>query len=816
MTMRRLYLLAFLSLLTGAVALGEVRIGTLAEDVDRWQAIADQASDLGIAATVSSYSEAALYQQVSFWAAFGRANVDLVEVKVDWLPGVSGRLLDLSPYEKDLEAEGVSVYRYAGKAVGVALPWREDVFAGVLARSPNAGEALELLILIPGGQSTGMATPVPTGAVPVPLTIGGIAIGKPSQNLPGVDGSLEILAQAMSQAVPQGAVTALSRVPEPAREAITKVAEMFGIPLTPDGTGVQLVVVSSGGAVPLAAGAREQASSPTGLSLVTVPLSQLGTFLASMAGRAVIRPPYIPVPLAVSEGANLVGAGAFHSQGITGAGVKVAIIDLGFRGLADSQARGDLPYSVITRDFTGTGIDAGYYHGTAVAEIVHDIAPDAQLYLIKIGNEVDLDNAVTYCISQGIDIINHSLGWYNTNFYDGTGTIGDIVRRATSAGILWIQAAGNDALKHWEGYFSDGDSDGFLDTEITFTASAGDNILLYLTWDGWPQTADDYDLYLYGPGGSLVASSTKTQGGTEEPTERVSTTAPQSGTYRIKIQLASGGVKKLELFSIYQELSPRVSSSSIPAPGNAAEALAVAAIDWGHYATGPAEDYSSRGPTNDGRQKPDLAAPDNVTTGVPYYAPFPGTSAAAPHVAGIAALLLSEEPTLSLAALRARLLSQCTYMGDANTYGAGRLEAAPQGPAPLPDLAIQDITYSPATPTVGSTVTFQVTVVNQGAAAAGTFRVRLAGAGPSTEATINSLAAGASRVVSLSLPLSTSPETFTAVADYYGQVAESDEGNNQRQVTITGPTPLPDLVIQDITYSPATPTVGSTVTFQVT
>ena len=181
------------------------------------------------------------------------------------------------------------------------------------------------------------------------------------------------------------------------------------------------------------------------------------------------------------------------------AGVKIAVIDLGFKGLSASQARGDLPYSVISRDFTGSGIETGYYHGTAVAEIVHEVAPDATLYLIKIGNEVDLDNAVSYCISEGVDIINHSLGWYNTNFYDGTGTICEIARRATSAGILWVQAAGNDALKHWEGNFSDGNSDGFLDTELTFSASAGDAIILYLTWDAWPQTSDDYDLYLYGP-----------------------------------------------------------------------------------------------------------------------------------------------------------------------------------------------------------------------------------------------------------------------------------------------------------------------------
>ncbi|HHE48145.1 MAG TPA: hypothetical protein ENL11_04360, partial [Candidatus Acetothermia bacterium] len=553
-------------------ALGEVRIGALQEGLAHWQEVVARAQAAGLSATAVGYSESGLYREVLL-SLFGRASVDLVEVPEGWLPQVLGRLLDLSPYEKDLVAQGVEVYRYAGRAIGVKLPWREDAFCAILARAAGAASALKFLPYLAAAGVPSVVTPAPTGAMPIPLRVGSITIAKSVQDLPGVDGALELFLQAMAQAVPQGLVHALSRVPAPARDAIMRVAAMFGLPLSPDGTSVELVVKTTAGAVPLAAGAEEKAHSATGLSLVRVPLAQLGSFLSSMAGRALVRPPYVPFPLATSEGASLVGAAAFHSQGVTGAGVKVAIIDLGFKGLSASQARGDLPYSVITRDFTGTGIETGYYHGTAVAEIVHDIAPDAALYLIKVGNEVDLDNAVSYCISEGVDIINHSLGWYNTNFYDGTGTICEIARRATSAGILWVQAAGNDAQKHWEGNFSDGDSDGWLDTELVFSASAGDAIILYLTWDAWPQTSDDYDLYLYGPGGDLVASSTKTQGGTEEPTESVSTTAPQSGTYRVRIQRAAGSSRRLELFSIYQEITPRVSSSSIPAPGNLEDAL---------------------------------------------------------------------------------------------------------------------------------------------------------------------------------------------------------------------------------------------------
>ena len=54
------------------------------------------------------------------------------------------------------------------------------------------------------------------------------------------------------------------------------------------------------------------------------------------------------------------------------------------------------------------------------------------------------------------------------------------------------------------------------------------------------------------------------------------------------------------------------------------------------------EPYSSRGPTNDGRLKPDYVGPDCVSTCAYFPDPFCGTSAATPHVAGALALWLSQ------------------------------------------------------------------------------------------------------------------------------------------------------------------------------
>ncbi|MEN3010169.1 MAG: CARDB domain-containing protein, partial [Candidatus Bipolaricaulaceae bacterium] len=772
-------------LLLGALALpgsAQISVGVLVEDATRFEPYLAAAAQAGLRVSLERFSESALQQQVLTLAALGRARVELAQVLTKWLPQAQGSLLDLTPYARDLEAAGVALYAHGNALVGVKLPWRDDAFLAILARARNVPQALEFLKLFRAQAP---------GVTPLALSIGPLVVAKPPKKHAGVDGALEGFLGVLRQAVPQGLVTALAHVPAQAQDALRRVAEMWGIPLSPDGAAVTVVLEPLQPLSPVALGAREAEASPLGLQKAVVPLDQLESFLAQVAGRARVRLPFEPVPLAAtSEGVPLVGAAAFHARGIRGAGVKIAVVDVGFAGYTASQARGDLPYGLVTRDFTGTGMDTGLTHGTAVAEIVYDIAPAATLYLLKIANEVDLDNAVTYCITEGVHVLVHSLGWFNTSFYDGTGTIAQIVNRAAGAGILWVQAAGNFGLRHFGPLFTDANQDGWHDTDVTLSVGAGERVLLYLTWESWPATADDYDLYLFDPAGNLLASSTKTQAGAEQPTERIFALASVPGTYRVRIQRVAGAARRLALFSVYHNLVPYEAASSLVTPADVEAALSVAAIGWQSYAAGPAQPYSSRGPTKDGRRKPDLSGPDNVTTGVSAYNPFPGTSAAAPHVAGVAALLKAENPGLSVGELRARLLSFCVPMGDPYAYGAGRLEARPQ-PLAQPDLVVDSITYTPSTPAVGATVGFTVVVRNQGNAAAGAFTVRLQGAGPAQDRSVSALAAGASTTLSFSLPLSASPETFTATVDALNQVAEGDEGNNTKQVTITGVMPAP-------------------------
>ena len=122
------------------------------------------------------------------------------------------------------------------------------------------------------------------------------------------------------------------------------------------------------------------------------------------------------------------------------------------------------------------------------------------------------------------------------------------------------------------------------------------------------------------------------------------------------------------------------SSSSITDPGNADQVITVGATHRYRPHTYGVSYFSSRGPTGDGRLKPDLVAPgEKITAPLPDdgYGVKDGTSMAAPHVSGAAALLMARHNELVGRPARVKqvLCSTATDLGRERYFqGAGMLD----------------------------------------------------------------------------------------------------------------------------------------------
>ena len=442
------------------------------------------------------------------------------------------------------------------------------------------------------------------------------------------------------------------------------------------------------------------------LMRVSVPASSL-LAVSELSGVSFVRRPFRPHAQQIrSEGRRLINAYDNYFAGVRGQGVKVAVIDLGFKG-ADELSR-DMPARWWYYDYTDEGIYAGEnVHGTACAEIIYDVAPEAELYLYKVGDLVDLENAKDRCIREGIDVINHSLGWHGTGIGDGRGIACDIVNDAADQGILWVNAAGNSANSHYSGVWSDSDADGWQNFSgayevIAFDAKKGEDIRVFLTWDDWPTSRADYDLYLefVNSAGELesVAESIDSQSGPSghSPVESIEIKAERSGKYGISVWSVEARPTKLKIWSLNHEFEgDSVAENSIESPADARGAMSVGAVYYGDWNAGRIEDYSSRGPTTDGRFKPELVAPSGVSTTSNALAGFMGTSAAAPHVAGAAALLKSANPSYSRDDLWDALVEATVDIGPRgidNDSGYGKL-VLPIIPQELPSTEL--LGYSP-------------------------------------------------------------------------------------------------------------------------
>ncbi|MBN2410152.1 S8 family serine peptidase [candidate division KSB1 bacterium] len=416
-------------------------------------------------------------------------------------------------------------------------------------------------------------------------------------------------------------------------------------------------------------------------------------------------------PVARTGSATTEGDGIHHTSSVrinfaqTGSGIKVGIISDGVDTRSTAQASGDLPAD-------GSGLTVlsnvvGGDEGTAMLEIVHDMAPGASLYFHDCGvNTTAFNSAIDDLITAGCNVICDDIGWLTEPFYEDGSVASHVASVLSGNDIIYISSAGNAGLKHHQSDFyplsgnptyhdfSAGTEPSLTDMYCNLPLNG--NIRVVLQWnDQFGSSGNDYNLYLYSfRTSAIVASSVNVQNGNDDPLEFISYTANGTtfGDFAILVVKSEGAASKnLEVYmygsnggSTYMNnTSPVDAIFGHPAvPG----ALGVGAIAASDPDNDDIELFSSQGPvtisypSSESRAKPDICGIDGVdVTGAGGFSdPFYGTSAAAPHIAAIAAQLWSALPSSTGDEIRDMITDDAVDMGSGgfdNVFGYGRADA---------------------------------------------------------------------------------------------------------------------------------------------
>jgi subtilisin-like proprotein convertase family protein len=418
----------------------------------------------------------------------------------------------------------------------------------------------------------------------------------------------------------------------------------------------------------------------------------------------------------VSEGDKAHGADAARSRfRVTGTGVTVGVLSDGVDSLAASIASGDLPAD--TRALPGQEGDGD--EGTAMVEIIHDLAPNASLiFATAFTSEQSFADNIRALRAAGADIIVDDVVYFAESPFQDSAPARSVID-VTNDGALYFSSAGNEhnvddrTAGNWEGdYDASGLTIGKFAGEahdwdpgpgtqaLNPTSDDSAGVPTILQWnDLQGSSGDDYDLYAVGSDGSVLAFSNDTQDGNDDPFEGFNL---PDGTVGLAVVKFSGDNRYFQLTPFRGRFADRPGLTAFNTPGvtrghsTVPAAFSVAAVPAADpfrreiapgvpNPSGPfpaqftraqqTETFTSDGPrrvfynpdgteitpgnlTSTGgtvRLKPDITAADGVTTSVPGFDPFYGTSAAAPHAAAIAALILSGNPGIDPSEVRSAL-----------------------------------------------------------------------------------------------------------------------------------------------------------------
>jgi hypothetical protein len=474
---------------------------------------------------------------------------------------------------------------------------------------------------------------------------------------------------------------------------------------------------------------------------------------------------------------NLAGVLTSSSGGITGRSFVT--------GGAEFPIAGDLEGRDPGCAFAGAGAE-----GTALLEIIHDIAPGAKLSFANIDTDMAMNEAVNFLAASN-DVVVDDFGFLAEPI-DGSSPVSVNTASALNNNANPIRgyytAVGNAADKHYFGLYANSGVSGTSISGVSTSGNlhlfqssadttdvlglgpqpynlirlpAGGEVLVFLTWDDpFGASTNRYNLYLVRDSTNQVVASDLCVAafGLQDPVRCVNYTnnTVVEQFFRIVVQNVQNQAlpKRLNILSFAPQCAtagplslapPRREKLNFNTPsrsllaqsdagGSPVSVVSVGAIcsasprvfgvtdscSDSTYST--IQFFSTQGPTLDDRMKPEIAGIDGVSvTGAGQFVdPFFGTSAAAPHVAAMAALALQSAPCLldgksgalgdvaARTSLRHLILDNAVPLGGTvpnNTFGYGRADALASIQQTLPTfVGSPNLTISGSTPT-GANVT---------------------------------------------------------------------------------------------------------------
>ncbi len=553
---------------------------------------------------------------------------------------------------------------------------------------------------------------------------------------------------------------------------------------------------------------------------------------------------------------------------VTGSGVKVGVLSDSYNnlgGAAAGVASGDLPADVqVLQELPSGGSD----EGRAMAEIVYDVAPGAALaFNTAFLGEAGFAQGIINLAAAGCQVIVDDIGYLNAPMFQD-GLVAQAVNQVVNNnGVTYFSAAANSGRSSYQAPYKNGGTytnadfygdntaypthdfgSGTVDNLQQITIPVGGRLRLALQWDNPYQSISggigattDLDLLIVNSAtGALVAGSGRDQSSGGDPWELTGTLTNNTGAplnVNVIIVKYSGpdpGLIKWVNFGS-RTIVPEYDTQSSTSYGhaNAAGAIGVGAAAYfqtpvfNGASTATIEAFSSAGGTpilftTDGsringitgtvRQQPAITSVDggdNTFFGSDFEGNgkpnFFGTSAAAPHAAGVAALMKQKVPAITRNTILSTLQSTALDMDDPSTpgfdtgfdfgtgYGFIQADKALQAISPAVVPLTITLTANPTTILTTGTTTLTATVTG------GTTPYTYTFTGPGTitpsgnMATVSGLPAGM--------------QTFTVTATDGSTPAQTISG--MVSVTVNEPTPTGAFAITGVTTLSCSPVSGN-------